>query len=671
MTWGVFYRPSQYPPWDTLPSTAGNEHQLTFIREYAHHDRHTSSPPSTAPQFRTPLSASVLNDPAFSSDPRSHPHFPITNARSFKQLPSKSPRNLPRPLRHSLPFAPEPGLSPSYASGAQCIIDPPSVVYRPPAQDLAPSPASPSSESKSSTALSELNPPTVSSFTSQSHECRTPSPVALSTSQQSPSSTELPVQHDPGPPSPPSQLLHTANPSVIIPDLPAQEIRQSIEMPSAPKRADSTPFLSDRKKRAIGKGRMKHFFLPFTKRPDLDRIDELDETDPFRGGFHHAGPYEAIASNLAELGPPHMYSDINVLRGDFYNSKCQTATPLGHVKDQSPLPGRRPPAKAECGLLNVDPGQIPRRNMAHEVAVHNAPPNITPNPNLSRRKPAASITRPVHLRSQSLPNHPTHSCEAGSSSDPRGHAPISLEDRSSPATPRVHYFGDNIPNIPNNSASKIDGNPAAYSRHYRHAAPVLPPNRHEATSRSPSPPPPSSVITAQTQPISADVIDVAGKGSRHKSVRSLDSTPSHKTGSTQASSNSQSRTLSAPRIHHRPKRLIMPAPLQPQVAALERILQPQYTFPQAGDHEDYQDHLRIGSGQAGETPAMHNAGRKVLRKKSSAFPANVPLPVHAPMRQADAAPAIGGSSRFSVVHEAERIKEEPRRRKLSKRKNDG
>jgi hypothetical protein len=31
---------------------------------------------------------------------------------------------------------------------------------------------------------------------------------------------------------------------------------------------------------------------------ELDRIDELDETDPFGTGLHHKGPYEAISAIL-------------------------------------------------------------------------------------------------------------------------------------------------------------------------------------------------------------------------------------------------------------------------------------------------------------------------------------------------------------------------------------
>jgi hypothetical protein len=63
---------------------------------------------------------------------------------------------------------------------------------------------------------------------------------------------------------------------------------------------------------------MKNFIRRFTSSRALDRIDEMDETDPFGAGWHHGGPYEAIGSNLAQLGPAHMYNDIDVLRGDFH-----------------------------------------------------------------------------------------------------------------------------------------------------------------------------------------------------------------------------------------------------------------------------------------------------------------------------------------------------------------
>lgn len=42
------------------------------------------------------------------------------------------------------------------------------------------------------------------------------------------------------------------------------------------------------------KASMKALVRRLTSRHNLDRIDELDESDPFGSSYHHGGPYEAI-----------------------------------------------------------------------------------------------------------------------------------------------------------------------------------------------------------------------------------------------------------------------------------------------------------------------------------------------------------------------------------------
>lgn len=130
-----------------------------------------------------PLPRALLDDPAFSPDPRAHPHFPLPNARSYKPLPSKSPPD---------------GLPPSVSH------------TRPPHRPI-------------------------------------PVPEILAPTKQvlKPAPTNIPR-----------------------------------------------------------KSRMKALVRRLTTRHNLDRIDELDETDPFGASYHHDGPYEAIGSNLAQ---PHLH----------------------------------------------------------------------------------------------------------------------------------------------------------------------------------------------------------------------------------------------------------------------------------------------------------------------------------------------------------------------------
>ncbi|KIJ65010.1 hypothetical protein HYDPIDRAFT_110910 [Hydnomerulius pinastri MD-312] len=726
MTWGVFYRPpdpsESDSDWDDGPGSVHDGYSPNFIREYPSYNpapvpsgypnqhtrqfgmipppqfsRHAQSPPSTlrkqtVPQFKTPLSISVLNDPAFSTDPRSHPHFPLTNAGSYKAPPSKSPASYPRRLTQQPPLIPpESYEAPPQEMEIPRATDVPfQVSHHPLGEKYPPSPSSVSVslESDSLTILSAFTSPTVSSATSHNHPSvltpagRPPAPVALfppPNPYPSPSPPP-PVKDEPKPPSPPRQ--QPGRPAMPH-NVSAPEMRPKVDRQPPPVRAESAPVVPV-KKRTSGKGRMRNLVRRLTSRHNLDRIDELDETDPFGGGFHHGGPYEAIGSNLAELGPAHMYNDIDVLRGELYNSKRETNRPTRPVKEKSSsrVP---PPAEVEDGMtLHLEPGQILRRNTTYEVPTYSAAISMTPSPNLFRRKAAPSITRPDHARSQSLPNHPTHPHEDLSRQDPQGYPPNSLQSHSSPSAPRVHYFGDNIPHIPNSSPSHIDRDSAPYAPPiHRQPATVLPPNHYQSTSRSPSPPsltlappPPPNLMPQQTQPMDRPVIDLPTQGPRHKSVRSLDSSRTFNSTNTQSSSGTQNRPLLPPRTHHLPKRLVMPAPLQPQPPPTQPppapAPPPQFIFPptQSYDaYDEYPDHLELEDARYEGPPTMYQQGRRLLRKKSSAFPANTPLPAHAPMSQGEAVPTMG-SFPSKLANEAERTKEGTRRRRLSKRKND-
>lgn len=78
------------------------------------------------------------------------------------------------------------------------------------------------------------------------------------------------------------------------------------------------------------KASMKALVRRLTSHHNLDRIDELDETDPFGTGHHHDGPYEAIGSTQVQP-TPHVHTDI-VPRTNVHQPKravCQLSAHIG------------------------------------------------------------------------------------------------------------------------------------------------------------------------------------------------------------------------------------------------------------------------------------------------------------------------------------------------------
>ncbi|KIL00560.1 hypothetical protein PAXRUDRAFT_821553 [Paxillus rubicundulus Ve08.2h10] len=665
MTWGVFYRPPQCSDWEDSQGGVRDGQSLSFIKEYSprnpatipspqpYHQpchslispRHPHPPPPPirnppSPQFRNPLSDLIRNDPAFSSDPRSHPHFPLTNARSYKDPPSKSLQNYTRhvSLSHEAPHSLE---------NVPITEVLPRISPRPLTEERRTSPlsASVSLECASITTHSTFTPSTASPATSHSHSLPQTSggrtafsvaPTSQSTANSSPSSQpqfknelNLPVSqvldH-------PSVLFHTSAPEVT---LKAQK-----------------PSVLPRTKSIVAKGGMKKLFRRLTNRHGLDRIDEMDETDPFGGSYHHDGPYEAIGNSLAKLGPPHMYNDF--VRGDLRNPKRETTTHPSHRVKHKSSTRVPPPTEGENGLfLHLEPGQILQRNAVYAVPIHNGSTWMTPTPNLSRRKAGASVAQPAHSRRQSLPNSLMRHREVTPLAGPQN----SNESYSSPPGPRVHYFGDDIPRIPNRS-------PRSHINRDIPASTVLPPTPRESASHgaSPSPfpqltqPPPPDLISQQGRLMDRPMSDLPPQGLRHRGVGSLDSSrPPDRTKTTQ-SSGAQVRSLEPPRMRHLPKCLVMPAPLQPQPPTLPPTQAQFVALQHFTSYDIHPDH----------PGAMYDGGRNPTGKKTTTFPAEKPIAGHATTSHGDSVPT-GRNFPSKVVNAAERTKG-ARRGRLSKRK---
>ncbi|KAG6381018.1 hypothetical protein JVT61DRAFT_5413 [Boletus reticuloceps] len=478
--------------------------------------------------FKTPLARAILDDPAFSSDPRSHPHFPLTNARSYKALPPKS----------------------------------------------------------------------------------IPSPPTKTLSKP--------------PPIPMPEILPKPHNTVLKP------VRTNIPR----------------------KARMKAFVRRLTTRNEiLDRIDELDETDPFGGSYHHDGPYEAIGSNLVQPALPR--------RGNIHRSRRESDPHPSRSGQHHSAPWV---PSVEAGLsLHLKPGQILQQNTIYTSHLS----NITALSASSHPQPN-KVSAPS--RPQSLPNPRKYHHEDHSSLDPRDgfqtRQPTSLH------TPREPYLGDYTPDIFNDAPFHPVKGAAPHVLHETEKI-IIPPPRYDSRLRSSglpplpqrTPPPPSNPTSPKVH--STEDVEPA-LHSRRKTAHSLDSSHTISSAFTQSSASVQDKPLDHPRIRHLPKRLVMPAPLQP------RPPQPQYNLPPAGPpvwQDACPDDYALEDAQFERKLAMYGQEPRLLRKKSSAYPAKIPIPNHVVMSQDDAV-SRKANSLAKTANDAESTKERLRRRRLSKRKND-
>ncbi|KAL4069769.1 hypothetical protein V8B97DRAFT_627310 [Scleroderma yunnanense] len=602
MAWGVFYRPPE----------------SSFVREYPVDVHPLIYPPSQPPQFRRPLAQTVLNDPAFSSDPRSHPHFPLADARSYKELPPKPPRSTPSVH------------DPSARENITCLT-------------------SPAFPQHSTTLHHRLSPLALSvSLEHDPHEPILTSSTVSPTTSTSSSPSEIPRTHIsstlPGimpnfrppqytkfPSSNISQPLgdHPRMPYTI--STPAVQQHVVPRLASAPNRTDSAPDLPATKKQS----KIKNLVRRLTKRDNLDRIDELDETDPFGLGFHHSGPYEAITNNLAKLVLPH--NGVNDPAGRMHGSKRKgnhTCTPH--------------PAYTAINDPFTEADNTSDGDSAHNVQVETVP--------IAERRyydPATNNIQPDHIGAQILRDQ---------SADPIESHPPTNQDFTSPPAPRVHYFGDIIPQESDIAPSHISSVSASYVPYRGQSTTRFPSNYREPGACTPSPPPsprppPSDTPYLISQPIRPLADSPPRQVLPPKSVRSLDMPRNH------------SGYGKPPRVQHLPKRLVMPAPLQPQLQPYPAPPAPprqlRYAFPKASD-EVHPARWLVDATV--ETPVT-NRGRKLLRKRSASLPRNIHLPVQSSIPRTGPGLATGNSPP-TTAFEAKRAQQGTRGRRLSKRKID-
>lgn len=271
-------------------------------------------PPSVAPR-------SLYDDPAFSADPTSHPHFASTDQerRSSRQQQRVVQ---PTPAKHiSELHKREPALS--HRSSTQPGRNSPNVDYEEAYGGLLVPPTPHSRNTNNISANSLLTsdygtystPSSTNSHSSTDHSSTSHSSMSTPTSIPPPPKVRAMygvVNRAPSPVQPPPP--YEESPLVITQDMPEEE---NTQRPSAP-RGISAPELHHTPSPPIHPPRPNtapipdvdiHLAVPLQRREpsnrsnsararELDRIDELDETDPFGIGSHHRGPYEAITAIL-------------------------------------------------------------------------------------------------------------------------------------------------------------------------------------------------------------------------------------------------------------------------------------------------------------------------------------------------------------------------------------
>ncbi|THH11890.1 hypothetical protein EW146_g7879 [Bondarzewia mesenterica] len=263
---------------------------------------HQHTPPLSSPPSL--LRRSLIDDPAFSMDPSSNPHF-------------RQPHYPPPPLPpHQLTFFPVQGsiishshshmLPSSEGTLPQDHIEhsesmPNHRLKSPPVADLKastdpttilPFPNMPSSSTAKSSLSSHLVNVSISSSSSN------PSSHSSHESTEYPEMSRSSIDTPPGLPTPPTRSYSRHR-------KPPPTYEETVESEGGPSAMHDLPLLADSKPPPIvlsyERPKQKQRRTSSIPSPvDLDRIDELDETDPMGLGYHHKGPYDLIAAAIGQ-----------------------------------------------------------------------------------------------------------------------------------------------------------------------------------------------------------------------------------------------------------------------------------------------------------------------------------------------------------------------------------
>jgi hypothetical protein len=247
-----------------------------------------------------PLRHSLANDPAFATDPSINPeHWYLqADVQSTTPFPSYSHSGLDLPHGFVPQSGPDPNTSPrghSYHEDAQPVyFVQPSISSSSSASDSSasnsPNVRPPRSSHRNSDYAHEHSdspfrsiPPMEVQYTLPDEGQSHPRNSKHRSKRRSPRSSQPGMDH--------MEASGTIIPSTV--DSPADGVPRTV-MSSM---TISPPDLSEHPKDS----RVRTSSRPTP--PDLDPIDELDETNPYGFNVHHRGPYEAVAAILNETNP--------------------------------------------------------------------------------------------------------------------------------------------------------------------------------------------------------------------------------------------------------------------------------------------------------------------------------------------------------------------------------
>lgn len=273
---------------------------------------------------------SMYDDPAFSADPQSHPHFVVkisgdrSRQRASRTASSKSSqsREADNFSRREYPISKaESGYSYDRSESSAYLAPTRGQPY-PPSSSNHSLLTSESATTYASTTSSESYSSSGNSHTSNEYSIPVKQPttahVPFPVTRSNPSSKHSSRYEEPQP----VVRRHSERPAetrnVSAPDL----HQRSPAPPQAPR--PMTAPLQDANNRPKPPRRENTRRHNPQRSGELDRIDELDETDPFGVVVHHKGPYEAIT---AILNGPTIPSNNDGSIGNGFNYPVQKQKP--------------------------------------------------------------------------------------------------------------------------------------------------------------------------------------------------------------------------------------------------------------------------------------------------------------------------------------------------------
>ena len=306
-------------------------------------------PPGPAPNLPSSvLRRSLFDDPAFSVDPSSNPNHwqrlpppPLPpNKPSFVPVAEDSPRDSTFHKRASSEGALAQNLG-DHRRQTQTVPDRQLKALSATDPDLDSDPQDSGSMKPQFTAPSTsplaaqfatvyISPSSGSSSQSSSDSSEASGPSAKETAARSQRSIRRKSSHRKPPPSYDESVDAHAESSEVHAQPSAVDQKPPLVVLSYDPQENQEQ-LTLRPKRASGTA------LP----ADLDRIDELDETDPTGLGFHHKGPYDLIAATVGPHAPasgPHRTSDTRDSRHPIGGHNANAETPRKSSKRRKVCP---------------------------------------------------------------------------------------------------------------------------------------------------------------------------------------------------------------------------------------------------------------------------------------------------------------------------------------------